>query len=189
MHCTSDTRNRSSWCSSAPSWHRRHGYSFPQHGAWGGKDTAWTGARIGAPPPPRHGPAHPPAAGSPAGSARIPARIPAPVPPVPPPWPWPPPPGPAPGFPLPHSRFRRIGSFAATSAPSRLGASCCPSGWSRVPVGGELWRSPSPSSLPRQGHPEQVTQERVQVCWECLQKGTFHDKSQNHRMYRVGRDP
>lgn len=37
-----------------------------------------------------------------------------------------------------------------------------------VRVGGDLWRSSSPASLPRQGHLDQVTQECVQLGFECL---------------------
>lgn len=57
-HCTSATRKRSRRCSSTPSWHSRHGYSFPQHGACNG--TARLNARTAPrpsplpPPPPPH---------------------------------------------------------------------------------------------------------------------------------------
>lgn len=44
-----------------------------------------------------------------------------------------------------------------------------------VRVGRNLWRSPSPASLPRQGHQEQVTPEQVQMGFECLWKGRLHD--------------
>lgn len=50
VHCTSATRKRSRRCSSAPSWHSRQGYSFPQHGACNGT------ARLNARTAPRRGP-------------------------------------------------------------------------------------------------------------------------------------
>lgn len=37
-----------------------------------------------------------------------------------------------------------------------------------IRVGGDLWTSSSPTLLPRQGHLDQVTQECVQVRFECL---------------------
>lgn len=44
-----------------------------------------------------------------------------------------------------------------------------------VRVGKDLWRSSSPMPLQWQGHPEEVTQECIQVGFECLQRGRRHN--------------
>jgi len=44
-----------------------------------------------------------------------------------------------------------------------------------VGVGRDLCGSPSPTPLPKQGHPEQAAQERVQAGLEYLQRKRLHN--------------
>lgn len=136
VHCTSATRNRSSRCPSAPSWHSRQAYSFPQHGACQRYGTARQHPQRPLPATPADRPTDPPlcpataspSAGSPAGNAR------SPPPPRPPPWP----PTPRPARPL-RFRFRPAAATAAalpapggggplTPAPGPAGPPACSGG-------------------------------------------------------------
>ena len=44
-------------------------------------------------------------------------------------------------------------------------------------IGRDLWRSPCPTPLPKQGHLEQAAQDLVQAEFEYLQRRRLHDPS------------
>jgi len=46
-----------------------------------------------------------------------------------------------------------------------------------VGAGRDLWGSSSPTPLPKQGHPEQAAQDRVQAGFEYLQRRRPHNPS------------